>query len=156
MENITVKKAKGNKKIPAIVESGAGRPAYQPTDFVRNQVFEMAKLYLSEDDIARLIGVDPVTLRKHFRHELTQGKIEQKKETLGKFFTGIKNNDPNLIKFFLKTQCGWSETLNLNIQHPNIETKVITNEKEQKIIEEAEFRILKELESNVTDSDDDD
>jgi hypothetical protein len=47
-----------------------GRPAFVPSAEQRREVEIMARYGLPEDDIALVLGIDPKTLRKHFRLEL--------------------------------------------------------------------------------------
>jgi len=46
------------------------RPAFAPSAEQRKEVEIMARYGIPEDDIALVLGVDPKTLRKHFRLEL--------------------------------------------------------------------------------------
>lgn len=48
----------------------AGRPQHVPTEESRKLVSDTAKVGVREDCIAGLIGIDPKTLRKHYRKEL--------------------------------------------------------------------------------------
>ncbi len=47
-----------------------GRPAFTPSAEQRKEVEIMARYGIPEDDIALVLGIDPKTLRKHFRLEL--------------------------------------------------------------------------------------
>ena len=47
-----------------------GRKPHQPEALHRRQVEAMAAYGVPEFDIARVIGIDPKTLRKHYRDEL--------------------------------------------------------------------------------------
>ena len=47
-----------------------GRPAFAPSAEQRKQVETMAGYGIPEEDIALVLGIDPKTLRKHFRLEL--------------------------------------------------------------------------------------
>ena len=49
------------------------RPKFEPTLEHRRSVEAMAAYGIDEVKIARIIGVDPKTLRKHFRYELDIG-----------------------------------------------------------------------------------
>jgi hypothetical protein len=47
-----------------------GRKKYEPTDKDRRTVEAMAGLGMRQDKIARVLGIDAKTLRKHFRRLL--------------------------------------------------------------------------------------
>jgi hypothetical protein len=53
-----------------------GRPAFAPSAEQRKQVETMAGYGITEDDIALVLGIDPKTLRKHFRVELDTGHVK--------------------------------------------------------------------------------
>ena len=52
------------------------RPSHKPDAAFRRQVEAMAGYGVRETDIAGLIGIDPKTLRKHYRHELDHGHVK--------------------------------------------------------------------------------
>ncbi len=53
-----------------------GRRAHRPDAFHRRQVEAMAGYGVPENDIARVLAIDPKTLRKHYREELDTGQIK--------------------------------------------------------------------------------
>jgi hypothetical protein len=53
-----------------------GRPAFVASAEQRKQVETMAGYGIPEDDIALVLGIDPKTLRKHFRVELDTGHVK--------------------------------------------------------------------------------
>jgi hypothetical protein len=89
-----------------------GRPAYQPTEKDRRIAEALAGWAIPQDRIARVIGIDPKTLRKHFPDELEAGsaKLEaQLAQNLLRIAQG--NNRQALIAtiFALKARFGWVE-----------------------------------------------
>ena len=50
-----------------------GRRAHKPSVGTRRQVEAMAAYGVPETDIARVVAIDPKTLRKHYRDELDTG-----------------------------------------------------------------------------------
>jgi len=50
-----------------------GRRAHQPDPVLRRQVEALAGYGIPEADIAGVIGIDPKSLRKHYRSELDHG-----------------------------------------------------------------------------------
>jgi hypothetical protein len=64
------------KKKPGGARRGAGKPPFKPTDADRTTVTIMVATGLKQEDIAACLGergIDPVTLRKHFKRELNIG-----------------------------------------------------------------------------------
>ena len=62
--------AKEKKFIKRRKRPNAGRPLYAPSEESRRFVVAMARDGKPEADIAKVIGIDPKTLRKHYRVEL--------------------------------------------------------------------------------------
>ncbi len=52
------------------------RPSHQPLPALRRQVEAMAGYGVPETNIARVVGIDPKTLRKHYRDELDTGHVK--------------------------------------------------------------------------------
>lgn len=50
-----------------------GRPAFEPTDEMRERVEILVGAKQTEDEIARTLRITPPTLRKHFHDELANG-----------------------------------------------------------------------------------
>ena len=89
-----------------------GRPPYQPSDKDRRVVEMMAGWAMPEERIAKVLGIDPKTLRKHFAQELEVGhaRLEaQLAQNLLRIAQG--HNRPALIAtiFALKSRFGWVE-----------------------------------------------
>ena len=53
-----------------------GRRAHKPSLATRRQVEAMAAYGVPETNIARVLGVDPKTLRKHYREEFDTGHVK--------------------------------------------------------------------------------
>lgn len=90
-----------------------GRPAFKPTDAQRRQVKAMCAYGIPQEDIARVLAVDPKTLRKHFPDELATGSTEANAkvaESLYKKATGDGASAVTAAIFWLKTRAGWKET----------------------------------------------
>jgi hypothetical protein len=54
----------------------AGRPEWEPSEEQRKTVESMSAVGVPQDDIARVVGCDPKTLRKHCKDELELGAIK--------------------------------------------------------------------------------
>ena len=73
----------------------------------------MAGYGVPEADIAGVIGVDPKTLRKHYRSELDHGHVKANAkvaENLYRKATGDGRESVIAAIFWLKTRAGWKET----------------------------------------------
>src|SRR5215813_4498866 len=87
-----------------------GRRAHKPDPAQRRQVEAMAAYGIPEADIARVLGVDPKTLRKHYREELDLGETKANAQVAGYLFNAAKNGNVTAQIFWLKTRARWRET----------------------------------------------
>ena len=90
-----------------------GRRAHQPDPVSRRQVEAMAAYGVPEADIARVLSIDPKTLRKHYRLELDTGQIKANSkiaESLYRKALGDGAQSVTAAIFWLKTRAGWKET----------------------------------------------
>jgi hypothetical protein len=90
-----------------------GRPAHKPDPQTRRQVEAMAGYGVPEADIAGVVGIDPKTLRKHYRSELDHGHVKANAkvaENLYRKATGEGREAVIAAIFWLKTRGGWRET----------------------------------------------
>lgn len=89
------------------------RPAHKPEPVTRRQVEAMAGYGVPESDIARVVGVDPKTLRKHYREELDTGHVKANAKVAENLFrkaTGEGREAVIAAILWLKTRAGWKET----------------------------------------------
>ena len=89
-----------------------GRPAHLPSPSERRQVEAMAGYGVPEADIALVLGIDPKTLRKHYRDELDTGHIvanAKVAESLFRKATGDHRQSVTAAIFWLKTRARWKE-----------------------------------------------
>jgi hypothetical protein len=87
-----------------------GRRGHKPDPTQRRQVEAMAAYGTPEADIGRVIGVDPKTLRKHYREELDLGETKANAQVAGYLFNAAKNGNVTAQIFWLKTRAKWRET----------------------------------------------
>jgi AcrR family transcriptional regulator len=59
-----------------------GRPEYSPTLENRQKVEILIAARMAHEDIARVLGITPPTLRKHFREEILTGLAKKRAEVL--------------------------------------------------------------------------
>jgi hypothetical protein len=86
-----------------------GRRAHNPDAAQRRQVEAMAAYGIPADDIARVVGVDPKTLRKHYRDELDLGVTKANAQVAGFLFNSAKSGNVTAQIFWLKTRARWRE-----------------------------------------------
>ena len=92
--------------------SSRGRPPFEPTDKDRRVVEMMAGWAIPEDRIAKVLAIDPKTLRKHFGEELEVGhaKLEaQLAQNLLRIAQGHDRQSLIATIFALKSRFGWVE-----------------------------------------------
>jgi hypothetical protein len=73
----------------------------------------MAAYGVPESAVARVLSIDPKTLRKHYRDELDTGQIKataKVAESLFRKATTDGNQSVTAAIFWLKTRGGWRET----------------------------------------------
>jgi hypothetical protein len=73
----------------------------------------MAGYGVPEADIARVVGIDPKTLRKHYRDELDTGQIKATAKVAEFLFRKATTEGSQAVTaaiFWLKTRGGWRET----------------------------------------------
>ena len=85
------------------------RQAFAVNDAVRGQVRYLAGVGVRQDDIARIIGCAPKTLRKRLRDELDCGVAEASAKVAGYLFAAAKAGNIAAIIFWLKTRAHWRE-----------------------------------------------
>ena len=85
------------------------RKAHQPDPAQRRQVEAMAAYGIPEDDISRVVGIDPKTLRKHYRDELDLGQTKANAQVAGFLFNSARNGNVTAQIFWLKTRAQWKE-----------------------------------------------
>ena len=93
-----------------------GRRAHKPDLAQRRQVEAMAAYGIPEINIAAVLGVDPKTLRKHYRDELDLGETKANAQVAGYLFNAAKNGNVTAQIFWLKTRAKWRE-VPVELQH---------------------------------------
>jgi hypothetical protein len=87
-----------------------GRRAHRPEPSQRRQVEALAAYGIPEADISGVVGIDPKTLRKHYREELDLGETKANAQVAGFLFNAAKNGNVTAQIFWLKTRAKWRET----------------------------------------------
>jgi hypothetical protein len=103
-----------------------GRLAHKPDPTSRRQVEAMAAYGVPEADVATVLGIDPKTLRKHYRQELNTGAIKattKVAESLYRKALGDGSQSVTAAIFWLKTRAHWKE-MNVHEQSGPVEIKL--------------------------------
>ena len=90
----------------------AGRPTHTPTDETRNMVESLSGFGIPQDEIARLVGIAPKTLRFHYADQIELGGIKATAKVAQNLFgMACKPTREGLSAaiFWLKVRAGWSE-----------------------------------------------
>ena len=89
------------------------RRGHMPDPVNRRQVEALAGYGVPEAEIAALVGIDPKTLRKHYRHELDHGHTKANAKVAENLFrkaTGDGRESVIAAIFWLKARARWKET----------------------------------------------
>ena len=86
-----------------------GRRAHRPDPAQRKQVETLAAYGIPEAEISRVVGIDPKTLRKHYRDELDMGETKANAQVAGFLFNSARNGNVSAQIFWLKTRARWRE-----------------------------------------------
>ena len=85
------------------------RRAFAVDNAVREKVRHLAGVGVRQDDIARIVGCAPKTLRKQCRDDLDRGVAEANAMVSGYLFAAAKAGNIPAIIFWLKTRAQWRE-----------------------------------------------
>jgi hypothetical protein len=85
------------------------RRAFTADAAMREKVGYLAGLGVPQDDIAKIVGCAPKTLRKRFRHELDRGIAEANATMAGYLFAAGKAGNVTAMIFWLKSRAKWRE-----------------------------------------------
>ena len=87
---------------------------YEPTDEQRRTVKTMAGFGVPHEDIATFLGIDPKTLRKHFRAELDRGTVEANAKVAQSLFQmATQGKNVAAAIFWMKARAGWREKIEI-------------------------------------------
>ncbi len=92
--------------------TGRGRPSYEPTEKNSRIVEMMAGWAIPEDRIAKVVGIDPKTLRKHHREQLDVGFARLEAQLAQNLLRIAQGHDRQALIatiFALKSRFGWVE-----------------------------------------------
>jgi hypothetical protein len=85
------------------------RRAFVVNQAVREKVRHLAGVGVRQDDIAKIIGCAPKTLRKRCREDLDRGVAEANAMVSGSLFAAAKGGNVTAQIFWLKSRAHWRE-----------------------------------------------
>ena len=85
------------------------RKPFVVNETVREKVRHLAGVGVRQDDIARIVGCAPKTLRKRCRDDLDRGVAEADAVVSGSLFAAAKGGNVVAQIFWLKTRAQWRE-----------------------------------------------
>ena len=85
------------------------RRAFVVNEAVREKVRHLAGIGVRQDDIARIVGCAPKTLRKRCRDDLDGGVAEANALVSNSLFAAAKGGNVTAQIFWLKTRARWRE-----------------------------------------------
>ena len=102
---------------------------FEPTEDQRSTVRALSGFGVPQDGIAIHLGVDPKTLRKHFRDELDRGSVEATAKVAQSLFNmaTVGNNVAAAI-FWMKARAGWRETIRTENEHYDRDLKTANSD----------------------------
>jgi hypothetical protein len=86
------------------------RKAFVVNEAIREKVRHLAGVGVRQDDIAKIIGCAPKTLRKRCRDDLDRGVAQANAMISGYLFAAAKGGNVAAQIFWLKTRAHWRET----------------------------------------------
>ncbi len=108
-----------------------GRRSHTPSPISRRQVEAMAAYGVPEKDIARVLVIDPKTLRKHYRDELDTGHVKANSRIAESLYRKAMGEGPQSVTaciFWLKTRAQWKETAVQEVTGPSLTPTLIVRQ----------------------------
>jgi len=102
-KRVTKGRPKATKKI------ARGKPEHKPTKAKRDTVAMHAMVGTPQEDIARVLGIDPKTLRKHYRDDLDLATASANADIGGALYRQAIDGNVSAQIFWLKTRAGFRE-----------------------------------------------
>lgn len=87
----------------------AGRKRHEPSTAQRQLVQLHASIGTTHSTIARVIGIDEKTMRRHYRDELDLALAQANATIGGALFNKAKGGDTTAMIFWMKTRARWTE-----------------------------------------------
>jgi hypothetical protein len=84
--------------------------AHVPTQDSKDLVKRLSALGVTYEDIALKLKINDDTLKKHYKEELDDGRIDANAAIAGTLFQQAKKGNTAAAIFWLKTRARWKET----------------------------------------------
>jgi hypothetical protein len=82
---------------------------HEPDQKTRKTVEAMSSYGIPQEDIAKVIGIDPKTLRLHYRYELDTAETKANAQVASRLYQKCMKDDTSSIIFWLKTRAKWKD-----------------------------------------------
>jgi predicted transcriptional regulator len=113
-----------------------GRPAFKPTEENERVCSLGVGFGLTHEQIGKLVGCSPKTLRKHFQHALETGKERLTMNIGSQLYKKAMNGDTISAIFLAKTKGGFTEKVEHDLMPNQISVSFnLDPPKEEKVIE---------------------
>lgn len=90
-----------------------GHNVHVPTVAQRAQVQALLSYGVQREEIAKYIGIAPMTLAKHYQKEIDTAVIHANAQVAAKLYrNAVHKEDQRAIEFWLKTRGGWKNADN--------------------------------------------
>ena len=83
---------------------------HEPDEKSRATVEAMVSYGIPQEDIAKVIGIDDKTLRKHYRNEIDTASAKANAQVAQRLYKKCMADDTASIIFWLKTRAQWADT----------------------------------------------
>lgn len=90
-----------------------GGPKYYPSDEHRKQATEMARVGISNKQIAPVLNISEDTLEKYYAQDMRKARTSATAMVAGKLFQKAMEGDNTCMIFWLKTQAQWQEVMRI-------------------------------------------
>jgi len=86
------------------------RPPHKRTDEEAEVVRMMAAVGISQENIAKVIGIDIKTMTKYYREEIDTAWIKANAKVGGSMYNKAIGGDVQAQKYWMGCRAGWKET----------------------------------------------
>ena len=84
---------------------------HEPDEKTRGMVEAMSSYGIPQEDIARVLDIDPKTLRLYYRYELDTAGVRANAQVASMLYQKCMRGETASITFWMKTRGGWKETI---------------------------------------------
>ena len=99
------------KENTSLIKKGAGQPPHKPEELQIQTVIEMVRAGIPHEKIAKCLGIDAKTLRKHYREEIdTSSIIADTAIAESLFAQATTGNNVAAAIWWTKSRMGWKDS----------------------------------------------